>query len=55
MFVAGRCKRCDGTIPEANLTEDLMVDGDIWTCRAFVICEIRDERSSLCQLVSEAA
>ena len=24
-----RCRRCDETIQEADLTEDLMVDGDV--------------------------
>ena len=23
------CSRCDGTIPEADLAEDLMVDGEL--------------------------
>ena len=29
-----RCKRCDGTIPEANITENLVVDGKtVWVCK----------------------
>ena len=27
------CRRCDGTIQETDLTDDLMVDGDIWMCK----------------------
>ena len=27
-----RCKRCDGTIQEAVLTEDLVVDGETYGC-----------------------
>ena len=27
-----RCKRCDGTIQEADLHEDLVVDGETWMC-----------------------
>ena len=27
-----RCKRCDGTIQEADLAEDLMVDGETYGC-----------------------
>ena len=35
-----RCRRCDGTIQEVDLAEDLMVDGEIYECvRAFVIWE----------------
>ena len=26
------CRRCDGTIEEANLAEDLMVDGEMYGC-----------------------
>ena len=26
------CRRCDGTIQEANLAEDLMVDGETYEC-----------------------
>ena len=27
-----RCKRCDGTIQEADIAEDLMVDGETYEC-----------------------
>ena len=27
-----RCRRCDGTIQEVNLAEDLMVDGETYEC-----------------------
>ena len=27
-----RCRRCDGTIQEADLDEDLMVDGETYEC-----------------------
>ena len=27
-----RCRRCDGTIQEADLAEDLMVDGETYEC-----------------------
>ena len=27
-----RCRRCDGTIPEANLAEDLIMDGETYVC-----------------------
>ena len=27
-----RCRRCDGTIQEADLAEDLMVDGETYKC-----------------------
>ena len=27
-----RCRRCDGTIQEADLAEDLMVDGETYVC-----------------------
>ena len=27
-----RCRRCDGTIQEDDLAEDLMVDGDTYEC-----------------------
>ena len=27
-----RCRRCDGTIQEADLAEDLMVDGETYGC-----------------------
>ena len=27
-----RCKQCDGTIQEADLTEDLVVDGETYGC-----------------------
>ena len=27
-----RCKRCDGTIQEADLAEDLMVNGETYGC-----------------------
>ena len=26
------CRRCDGTIQEAHLAEDLMVDGETYGC-----------------------
>ena len=26
------CKRCDGTIPEANIAENLVVDGEMYGC-----------------------
>ena len=33
------CKRCDGTIPEANIAENLVVDGETYWCvKAFVLC-----------------
>ena len=32
-----RCNRCDGTIQEADLAEDLMVDGNIWLCEDFFV------------------
>ena len=27
-----RCRRCDGTIQEVDLAEDLMVDGETYEC-----------------------
>ena len=27
-----RCRRCEGTIQEANLADDLMVDGETYEC-----------------------
>ena len=27
-----RCRQCNGTIQEANLAEDLMVDGELYGC-----------------------
>ena len=27
-----RCKRCEGTIPEANIAENLVVDGEMYGC-----------------------
>ena len=27
-----RCKRCDGTIPEANIAENLLVNGEMYGC-----------------------
>ena len=43
-----RCKRCDSTIQEADLAEDLVVDGKIYGCiKSF--CYLRDT------LVSETA
>ena len=33
-----RCRRCDGTIQEAALGEDLMgVRRDIWMCKEFFV------------------
>ena len=33
-----RCKSCDGTIQEADLAEDLLVDGETYGCvKSFVI------------------
>ena len=48
-----RCRRCDGTIQEVDLVEDIMVDGEV--PRAFAIFDIHsspigDEMSSVCQL-----
>ena len=38
MVVDGfRCKRCDGTFQEADLDEDLMVDGGTWMCKEFLL------------------
>ena len=34
-----RCRRCEGTIQEVDLDEDLMVNGETWVYRAFVIWE----------------
>ena len=35
------CRRCDGTIQEADLAEDLMVDGETYGCgKSF--CYLRD-------------
>ena len=35
------CRRCDGTIQEADLSEDLMVDRETYGClKSFVIWEI---------------
>ena len=28
---------CDGTIQEADLAEDLIVDGDIWMCKELLL------------------
>ena len=53
------CRRCDGTIQEVDLAEDLMVDGDTYElmCRVFVIWETllmeMVERILLLQLESE--
>ena len=53
-----RCRRCDGTIQEVNLAEDLMVDGETYECvKSF--CYLGDtldgdgERILLLQLESE--
>ena len=32
-----RCKRCDGTIQEADLAEDVVMDGETSMCRAFFL------------------
>ena len=53
-----RCKRCDGTIQEADFAGHLVVDGNggaDLAATAFAISDIqsspaRDERSSVCQL-----
>ena len=34
-----RCRQCDGPIQEADLAEDLMVDGETYTC---VFCYLGD-------------
>ena len=34
-----RCKRCDGSIQEANLVDDLVVDEEPYGCVEFVILE----------------
>ena len=31
------CKQCDGTIQEADLAGDLVVDGDIWMCKELLL------------------
>ena len=31
-MVVFRCRRCDGTIQEVDLAEDLMVDGETYEC-----------------------
>ena len=36
-----RCRRCDGTIQEVNLAEDLMVDGEIYGC-VMSLCYLGD-------------
>ena len=54
-----RCRRCDGTLQEADLAEDLMVDGETYECvKSF--CYLGDtldgdmvERILLLQLESE--
>ena len=33
-----RCRRCDGTIKEADLTEDLLVDGETYECVELLLC-----------------
>ena len=34
-----RCKRCDGTIPEVNIAENLVVDGvTYWCVKSFCLC-----------------
>ena len=53
-----RCTQCDGTIPEVDIAEELMVDGETYECyRAFVIWETlfleMVERILLLQLESE--
>ena len=36
-----RCKRCDGTLQETDLTKDLVMDGETyWSVRNF--CNLRD-------------
>ena len=32
-----RCSRCNGTIQEADLTENLMVDGETYECVKFLL------------------
>ena len=32
MYDGFRCRRCDGTIQEVDLAEDLMVDGETYEC-----------------------
>ena len=53
-----RCRRCDETIQEVDLAEDLMVDGETHECvKSFVIWETllmeMVERILLLQLESE--
>ena len=39
-----RCKRCDGTIPETNIHENLVVDGETYWCvnRFCFVCDTVD-------------
>ena len=32
-----RCRRCDGTIQEVDLAEDLMVDGETRMCKELLL------------------
>ena len=53
-----KCRRCDGTIQEADLAEDIKVDGETYGCvKSFVIWETlfmeMMERILLLQLESE--
>ena len=34
-----RCRRCDGTIQEVDLAEDLMVDGETYECVELLLSE----------------
>ena len=53
-----RCRRCDGTIQEVDLAEDIMVDGETYEC-VESFCYLGDilmgmvERILLLQLESE--
>ena len=32
-----RCRRCDVTIQEADLAEDLIADGETWMCNEILL------------------
>ena len=34
-----RCRRCDGTIQEADLAAELMVDGEMYECVELLLSE----------------
>ena len=42
------CRRCDGTIQEADLAEDLMVDGEMYGCvKSFCyLGDMKDRRTN---------